>query len=192
MYQRVERGEIEQLCRETQLVECKKGLAESRRGCGSLCAMLNADTAKGLVMFGVDPNGTIVGLEPGDLDKAQRSLAQHLRDSLDPPIPVNVEVLECDHKFVLLLSAERPPTVPLVEYDGRALIREGSTTRRLSLGERGGIERRRARSTHPGPWTCDRCGRLAGIHPPTLIANDKGEPVLSYACSCGGEWWPAT
>jgi predicted HTH transcriptional regulator len=192
MYHRVEASEIESLRHESQMVECKKGLAEGREGCASLSAMLNADTAKGRVIFGVAPDGSIVGVEPGDLDKAQRTLVQHLRDSLEPRIPINIEVLECGGKHVLVLSAERPKNVPLVEYDGRAMIREGSTTRRLSLDERRGIERRRTRSSHPGPWRCERCGSYAGIYVPTMIGNENGEPVMSYACNCGGEWWPAT
>ena len=64
---------------EDQVTEFKKSLSLTREGFQALTAMLNADTARGQVIFGVAPGGEPVGIEPGDVDKAQRSLVEHAR-----------------------------------------------------------------------------------------------------------------
>jgi predicted HTH transcriptional regulator len=140
-------------------------------------------------LFGVSPDGTIVGVEPGNRDTAQLSLIQHLRDKLDPQIPISVELVDMEGKVVVALSSKRPPSVPIVEYGGRAFIREGSSTRVLSLQERASLLRRRNRDNHPGPWRCDRCGTVAGMLA-SIAVTDRGVE-RSYNCGCGGEWWPA-
>jgi len=57
---------------ETQGVERKKSLSERKAGLKALDAMVNSESATGTVIFGVAPDGTVVGLG-GDLDQAQRS-----------------------------------------------------------------------------------------------------------------------
>ena len=61
---------------ESQVFERKKSLGLQREGLESLCGMVNAYAAQGTVVFGIAPDGELVGVEPGDLDKPQRSLTQ--------------------------------------------------------------------------------------------------------------------
>ena len=75
---------------ESQTVEFKQSLSLRKEGLQALAGMLNADTAKGIVVFGVSPKGDVTGVEPGDLDRAQQSLAQHIGDSFDPKIVCNI------------------------------------------------------------------------------------------------------
>jgi len=175
---------------ETQGVELKKPLKLKREGLKSLNAMVNADTAEGTVVFGVAPNGAIVGVEPGNLDKAQRSLAQHVRSKFSPPIQFEIEVVDCDQKWVVVVRGKRGSGVPLCEYDGRAFIQEGSESRQLQLAEKRDMIRRRNRGSHPGPWRCDRCNSFVG----TLSSGvtDGVTMKRTYRCSCGGEYWPVT
>ena len=175
---------------ESQQVELKKSLSLQKEGGEALCGMLNADAARGLVLFGVAPDGSIVGVETGDLDKAQKSLAQHVRDSFDPPLPVSIEVVQCGDKNLIALQAERPKNTVLYEYAGRAFIREGSSRRRLTVTEKAGLSSRRRRDTHHGPWQCDRCGSVAGTIS-VIVVTDRGIEK-SYKCGCGGEYWPVT
>ena len=184
VFKPVSKKEIEEILQEPRLVECKTALSGERAACESLCGMLNSHLARGLVLFGVAPDRTIVGVEPGELDEAQRSLVEHVDASFDPKVPITLEILDCEGKLIVVLSADRPRTMPLVEYDGRAFIREGSTTRPLSSDERTSFTWRRDRAHHPGPWQCDRCGLVAAV-------IDPG-PEQSYSCDCGGEWWPVT
>lgn len=175
---------------ESQQVELKKSLSLQKEGCEALCGMLNADAARGVVLFGVAPDGSIVGVEPGDLDKAQNSLAQHVRENFDPPLPVSIEVVQCGDKNLIAMQAERPKNTVLYEYDGRAFIREGSSRRRLTVAEKAGLSSRRRRDTHQGPWRCDRCGSVAGMIS-GIVVTERGIEK-SYECGCGGEYWPAT
>jgi predicted HTH transcriptional regulator len=175
---------------ETQGVERKRSLAERREGLEALDAMVNADAATGHVLFGVDPEGNAIGIEPGNADKAQRSLAQHIRDQFHPAVNVEIGAVDCDGKWVLVVSGRRDRSVPLVEYDGRAFIREGSITRQLDLTEKLRIIRHRDRDQHPGPWKCDKCGSLVGQL--FAVVFDGTTMRKTYECHCGGQYWPAT
>jgi len=174
---------------EGQTVEFKKSLSLQRDGLEALCGMINADSAQGIVFFGIAPDSTVVGVEPGDLDKAQRSLAQTMQQKFDPPLIKQIDVLECEGWRIVRVSAQRSPLVAYHEYDGRAYIREGTTTRVLSVAEKQQLVQRRNRHTHTGPWRCDNCGSLVGTLV-SVVLTDKG-PQKSYRCRCGGEFWPA-
>lgn len=177
---------------EDQAVEFKKSLQLQDEALRALCGMVNADRATGVIIFGVGPRGDIVGVEPGDLDTAQRSLNQRIGQKFDPRLIVQMETAECEGKRLLILHATRLKAVPYHEYDGRAYIREGSETRMLSLDEKRRVTRQRDRDQHGGPWRCDRCGSMVGVlHSPVITATPKGvEITRSYTCQCGGEFWP--
>jgi len=175
---------------ESQTLEFKKSLSLQREGLEALCAMVNSDLAGGTVVFGVEENGTVCGIEEGNLDTAQRSLSQAIRNKFDPPLIVQMEVEELNGEKVLAISAKRSRDVPYHEYDGRAWIRQGSDKRRLSLAEKQQLTGRRNRDSHPGPWRCDRCGSWVGVLHSFEISNEGMKKT--YKCGCGGEFWPAT
>ena len=174
---------------ESQCVEFKRSLSLQREGLEALDGMINAEPARGMVIFGVAPDRSVVGVEQGDLDQAQRSLAQHVGARFDPPIQAVIEVAEVNSRVLVLISATRHKGVPYHEYDGRAFIREGTACRQLSLQEKQHLQRSRDRALHPGPWKCDRCGSIAGM----LIGMSITDSGVSrtYKCECGGEFWPA-
>lgn len=174
---------------ETQGIECKKSLSEQKEGMKTLNAMLNANNAKGVVLFGVSPDETICGVDPGNLDKAQLSLIQHIHSQFHPQFSPEIEIIECEGKYILIIRAIRDQKVPLYEYDGRAYIREGSSNRQLTLTEKLDIIRQRDRDHHQGPWRCNRCGAMAGQFIGVEV-TDKGMHK-NYNCECGGEYWPA-
>ena len=179
--ERVQRGE-------SQTLEFKRSLSLRREGLEALCAMVNSDLARGMVVFGIEPDGTVCGVEQGDLDAAQRSLLQVVRDKCEPPMVVQIEVQELNDHRVLVLSARRYEETPYHEYDGRAWLREGTSNRRLSLSEKEQLIRRRRRGSHPGPWRCDRCGSLVGVLHSFKLTGDGMKKT--YGCECGGEFWP--
>jgi predicted HTH transcriptional regulator len=174
---------------ETQGLELKQSLAQRRDGLEALNSMINAEPAHGVVIFGIGPNRNIVGVEPGDLDQAQKSLAQHIHNTFDPPIQPVIELLECESKPLIAVSASRHRGIPYHEYEGRAFIREGSVSRQLTLSEKQHLMRARSRDLHNGPWRCDRCGSYVGMLV-SVTLTDHGL-VKSYDCECGGEFWPA-
>jgi predicted HTH transcriptional regulator len=173
---------------ETETAEFKKSLSLQKEALAALCRMINSDNAEGMVLFGVSPDGSIAGVEEGNLDSAQKSLVQHIRDKVEPPIVCSVEVLQCEGKTLLLLKANRAPGVPYHEYDGRAYIREGSTRRQLSYDEKRQLSKKRDRDRHSGPWRCNRCGAVAGMLL-GFVVTDQGVRK-TYTCDCGGEYWP--
>jgi predicted HTH transcriptional regulator len=174
---------------ESQTVEFKKSLSLRDEGLEALCAMVNSDLARGTVVFGVANDGTVSGIEGGNLDAAQRSLSQVVTNKFDPPLIVRMEIAEVSDKRVLCITAERSRDIPYHEYDGRAWIRQGSEKRRLSLAEKQQLAKRRSRDSHPGPWRCDKCGSWVGVLHSFEISNEGMK--RTYKCRCGGEFWPA-
>lgn len=174
---------------EGQTIEFKKSLSLRREALTALCSMANADSAQGMVIFGVEPNKTVCGVEPGNLDKAQRSLSQTIRDCFDPPLQVEICVENQGSKQLLSVSARRHKSVPYHEYDGRAWIRLGSENRLLTVAEKEALRATRNRALHPGPWKCDRCGSWVG-QLFSFTMTDEGMK-RNYGCECGGEFWPS-
>jgi len=175
---------------ETQTLEFKRSLSLTREGFESLCAMVNSNEARGVVTFGVEPDGTIVGLGDTNLDSAQQSLANHATQKFDPRLQPTIQAFQCEGLPVLVMSAVRARGTPYHEYDGRAFIRVGSVTRQLQLTEKQQLSLSRNRDTHNGPWRCDKCGAFAGMV--SSVAMTAAGPRKVYTHSCGGEWWPAT
>jgi predicted HTH transcriptional regulator len=174
---------------ESQCCEWKRSLSLQPEGLESLCAMINANPAKGSVIFGKSPDGQIVGVEPGNLDRAQQSISQTTRLKFEPSVQCTYDVFESDGVSVLVISATRNRAVPYHEFDGRAFIREGTVTRQLNFAEKQAVQRQRNRDLHTGPWLCDKCGSFIGMLS-QLVITDQGAKK-TYSCQCGGEFWPA-
>ena len=87
---------LEELVRmgESQMLELKKSLSLLREGLVALCAMVNCDLARGTVIFGIERDGTVCGIEQGNLDTAQRSISQAIRNKFEPQLPAQIEVQE--------------------------------------------------------------------------------------------------
>jgi predicted HTH transcriptional regulator len=175
---------------EGQTLEFKKSLSLQRKGLEALCAMVNSDLARGTVIFGIEADRTVCGIEQGNLDTAQRSLSQTIRNKFDPQLVVQMEVGELNARQILVLSAGRDRGVAYHEYDGRAYIREGTENRKLNLVEKQQLVKRRDRDSHQGPWRCDRCGTWVGVLHSFEISSEGMKKT--YKCRCGGEFWPAT
>ncbi len=173
---------------EGQTIEFKKSLSEMRKACKTLCGMLNSDISKGTIIFGISPDGSINGIESGNLDSAQKTLVQHIKQKFEPSLIINIEILECEDKTLIKLEANREKPIPYYEYDGRAYIREGSTTRQLTLQEKQLLRKKRDRSQYNGLWKCNRCG---AIFVPKLSSNITDQDIeKTYYCDCGGELRP--
>jgi hypothetical protein len=173
---------------EWQVLEFKRSLSLQREAFKDLCGMINADPARGTVVFGRSPDGEICGVEPGSLDTAQRTLTQGIRQRFQPPLMPTIAILVCDGKHLVKLDGRRLPDVPYHECDSVAFIREGSATRSLSLEEKRKLTRYRDRASHRGPWKCDRCGYVAGMLLQMTFSESGARQ--DYDCDCGGEFWP--
>ena len=86
---------------EGQTTEFKQSLSLRREALEALCAMVNADCAKGTVLFGVAPDGRVCGVESGNLDTAQRSMSQAISQGFDPPLRSEIQVIELEGKHLM-------------------------------------------------------------------------------------------
>lgn len=120
----VKRGESEQL-------EFKTSTASITSGMQTVCAFLNG-TSGGTVIFGVKDNSDIVG--QAITDKTRKEIAVEL-SKIEPlsKIDVNYITISDDRQAIALLvnPGERAPYT----YDGRAFIRNQSTTLRMTKEE---------------------------------------------------------
>lgn len=108
-------------------VELKRSTGELRRGVQTVCAFLNGKG--GRVVFGVAPDGEIVGQQVSD--KTLREVAQELA-ALDPPAKVAVHRIAVGAgREVLVLDVEGGSDLVPFTCDGRPYERVGSTTRRM-------------------------------------------------------------
>lgn len=174
---------------EAQTLEFKRSLSLMKEAFADLCAMINADTAKGKVVFGIDPTGEVCGLGDTNLDSAQRTIALHAQQKMDPPCLLEIHPFLCDGQPILILVGTRSRNVPFHEYDGRAYIRVGSVSQQMSIAQKLQLSVSRNRDLHTGLWRCDRCGSFAGGV--NGIEVTEHGPRKTYKHSCGGEWWPA-
>ena len=174
---------------EGQTTEFKKSLGLEREAMEALCSMVNADVAQGFVIFGIDPDGNVCGVEPGDLDNAQLSLSQSIKSSFDPPLQTEISVEVLDGKQLILITAQRAKNIPFHEFDGRVWIRHGSENRMLTLDEKNDLRRIRDRDLHDGPFICTRCGNYAR-QLDSVPVPDGGMKKI-YDCGCGGKFWPS-
>ena len=130
---------------EGQKVELKRSLRQLNRALVALCGMLNANGGEASVVFGVEPDGTVVGIDPANLDSAQRSLSRAVQNNIAPTLRPRLEVRELEGETLLVLHARRPHGVPLYECQGQAYIRVGSETLRMSAFERHALTDRRSK-----------------------------------------------
>ncbi|HMK93429.1 MAG TPA: ATP-binding protein [Thermoleophilia bacterium] len=130
---------------EGQGVEFKRSLGQRDRALKALCGMLNANGGEALVIFGVEPDGAVAGVDSRSLDAAKRSLSRAIQINVRPALRPELEVARLDGRILLVLHATRPEGVALYECRGRAYIRLGSETLRMSHFEREALTRRRGR-----------------------------------------------
>lgn len=175
---------------EGQTTEFKESLGLEHEAMEALCSMVNADVAQGTVIFGIDPNGNVCGVEPGDLEKAQLSLSQSIKNSFDPPIEAEINVEVLDGKQLILISAKRTRNISYHEIDGEIWIRQGSENKLLTLAEKDHLRKMRDRAFHEGPWICERCG--SWVRQLSSVSGTNEGMEKKYDCGCGGQFWPCT
>jgi ATP-dependent DNA helicase RecG len=108
-------------------LEFKPSTGELREALQTLCAFLNGDG--GTVIFGVRPDGTIIGQEVSD--QTLREITQAM-DGFEPPARIAIDRLQLESgREVLILHADSmSDTIPFT-FEGRAYERMASTTRRM-------------------------------------------------------------
>jgi hypothetical protein len=113
---------------EGQTTEFKRSFAEEKRAIESLCAFANADG--GTVLFGVAPNGNVVGASIGvnTLENFASRIAAHSQ----PPLCPRIEIVSIRGKDVAVTTVDRAGRAQLFYAFNVALIRVGRTNQVMS------------------------------------------------------------
>lgn len=115
---------------ESEVLEYKRTTGECRAAMQTLCAMLN--NRGGRVLFGVEPNGQVVGQQIGD--QTIEGVVQEIR-KIDPPVfPVIDQIAVADGREVLAITVTHGQARPY-SYRGVAYRRVGNTSLAMSRDE---------------------------------------------------------
>lgn len=115
----------------TELKSARPGLPERCAIAKALVAFANS--GGGDLFLGVENDGTVTGLD--DIDVAQRTVAQIARDSCNPALRVDLDVLDFDEGPVLHVAV--PGFLPERPFrgDSRFFVRDGAMSREATSEE---------------------------------------------------------
>ena len=150
-------GELERLAAagESETLELKRSTGERRMGVRAVCAMLNH--RGGRVLFGVDPDGRVLGQKVND--RTIERLVAELGE-IDPPAFPNIDRVTTSGELEVVMV-----TVPIVQhqpysYRGKAWRRVGNTSQPMSRDEYNRVLLERLHGQHRWENEPARSGRL--------------------------------
>ena len=115
---------------ESETLELKRSTGRRREAARAVCAMLNH--RGGRVLFGVEPDGRVVGQQVGD--RTIEDVAQELRE-IDPPAFPSIDRVDVgDGRGVLVVTVPSGQSRPY-SVRGQAYRRVGNTSQPLSREE---------------------------------------------------------
>lgn len=115
---------------ESETLELKRTTGERREAARTICAMLNH--RGGRVIFGVEPDGRIVGQMVSD--RTVEEVAQELGE-IEPPTFPSIERVNFTEGRQFLVVTAQPGSGQPYSYRGHAYRRVGNTSRQLSRTE---------------------------------------------------------
>ena len=113
---------------EDSTIEFKRELPRRTDMADEIAAFANA--RGGVILIGVDDDGTIVGLDRQALDRIEETVVQICRDSIDPVLHIITDRLRIDDKNLLKIEVPQSPFVHK-SSDGY-FIRQGSSKMEMS------------------------------------------------------------
>ena len=112
---------------ENQEIEFKESFHSTQTISKIICALAN--TLGGVLFFGVDDKGSIIGIKENP-DKLQQKIANS--NQAVSPIPlISVEIHEIDQKNIIAIVIQRAPDGTYYTFQGAIYVKIGSTIKRL-------------------------------------------------------------
>ena len=113
---------------EDATIEFKRTLPHRNSLADEIAAFANA--RGGIILIGVDDNGEIIGVDQQGLNKAEKTVVEICRDSIDPIVLIFTEKLRIDDKN--LLKIEVPRSLFVHKTSNGYFIRQGSSKSEMS------------------------------------------------------------
>lgn len=116
---------------ENSAIEFKQSAVSGEALARELTAFANSQG--GVILIGIDDDGTVSGI---DIQKRNETWVSNIaRDGVIPPLSPEVEIIEWEGKYILVIQAPKGKYKPYQTRDGRYYIRVGSTNRSPSQAE---------------------------------------------------------
>ena len=117
---------------ESDTQELKATTSEQHEGLKALCGMLNG--RGGRVLFGVTPDGQVLGQHVGD--QTIHKLAQDINQKFDPAVSPVIEVVPVDGTRSVIVVEVGQGRLRPYSFDGTAYAKVGNTKTRMSQGDK--------------------------------------------------------
>jgi ATP-dependent DNA helicase RecG len=145
----------EAFARESERVEWKESDRDTSALLQAMCALANDlenSRRSGFLVIGIRDDGSVVGtgVDGARADEATQSLVNRLTSSRMLPGPsISVRNLERDSLPVWVVQVEPYSVPPVVQVDGVAWVRKGTSTRRATEADLLRLRERRPEHSHP-------------------------------------------
>lgn len=145
----------ELLASETDRVEWKQSLSDTDGMLKAVCALANNlgnSRQPGYLVIGVRKDGSIVGVPRAetDWDQCQQEISNRLRSTNLLPHPsIQLSRHRIEQEWLVVLEVAPHDVPPIVEVDGKAYVRVGSTTRQATTADLQRLGERRPDSMLP-------------------------------------------
>ena len=118
---------------ETSTVQFKRTMDSADRIAAELCAFANS--SGGMLLFGVDDNGSVTGLEPDEVRDISSRLANIAAERIREPVFPTSEVLKVDGKSVLVAHVPESQSKPHFDSAGAIWVKTMGDKRRVTSRE---------------------------------------------------------
>ncbi|MEA2004640.1 MAG: ATP-binding protein, partial [archaeon] len=112
---------------ENHEIEFKESFHSTQTTSKIICALAN--TLGGILFFGVDDKGSIIGINENP-DKVQQKIANSNQAVFPVPL-ISVELHEIDQKKIIAIVIQRAPDGTYYTFQGAIYVKIGSTIKRL-------------------------------------------------------------
>lgn len=118
---------------ETSTVQFKRTLDSTDKLAAELCAFANSEG--GMVLFGVENDGSISGLEPSEVRELNSRIASVASEKIREPLFPSSEVVKIEGKNVLLVSVPESESKPHFDGSGAIWVKNMAEKRRVTSRE---------------------------------------------------------
>lgn len=118
---------------ETSTVQFKRTMDNPDKIAAELCAFANS--SGGMILFGVEDNGTVTGLQPSEVREISSRVANIAADLIREPVFPTSEAVKLEDKIVLVVHVSESQSKPHFDSNGRIWVKTMGDKRRVTSRE---------------------------------------------------------